>query len=155
MVSARGGGVEIRCYDLDDDALALGRNIAKQAGVAESVRFEARDILKLRSSLRSRADIVLAIGILCGLPHRECVRYLRIFRRYLKPGGRLVASNVSVNMLRDDVFNAWLLLNITGWQLVYKTEEELRAIFEEAGFEWEGAYYDEPTRFHAMGIGRV
>jgi len=67
----------------------------------------------------------------------------------------LVASNVSVNMLRDDVLSAWLLPNTTGWRLVYKTEEELRAIFEEAGFVWEGAYYDEPTRFHAMGMGRV
>jgi len=140
---------------MDSEALALGRAVAGQAGVSDCVRFEERDILRLNSTLRREADIVLAIGILCGLPHRECVRYLRIFRRYLKPGGTLVASNVSVNMLRDDVFTAWLLLNATGWQLVYKTEEELRAIFEEAGFVWEGAYYDEPTRFHAMGVGRV
>lgn len=147
--------VLIRCFDLNEGAIELGRSLANKDGIAERITFEALDILRLRQHLRQRADIALAIGILCGLSHKDCVRYLRIFKRYLKPGAILVASNVSVNMLEGDLFTAWILLNMIGWKLVYKTEDELRAIFEEAGFTWKGAYYDEPTRFHAMGVGLV
>ena len=97
----------------------------------------------------------LLIGILCGLENRACVAVLRRIKRYFKKGGILVASNILETMLEQDPFIAWLIDNVIGWKLVYKTTEELQQIFEKAGYKWKGVFYDEPTRFHAIGIGMV
>ena len=109
----------------------------------------------LRLSYRKEIDLGLIIGVLCGLENKTCIAVLKRIRRYFKEGGILNASNVSKNMPEKDPFTSYLLEKIVGWKLVYKTSEELYEIFEKAGYKWKGIFYDEPTKFHGMGIGMV
>ena len=58
-------------------------------------------------------------------------------------------------MPEKDPFLTYLLTDVIGWKLVFKTPQELRQIFVEAGYKWRGIFYDEPSRFHGMGIGEI
>ena len=147
------GSVSIDCVDTDFEALQTAEQLVREKGIAQSFRFSHKSLTQL--SYRREADLGLLIGILCGLDHRACVSVLRMVKRYFKKGGILIASNVLEVMPEQDSVFACVLQDIIGWKLVYKTPEELQKIFEEAGYEWKGCFYDEPTRFHAMGIGMV
>jgi hypothetical protein len=145
--------VLVDCVDVNAKALEKGEELVKENGIAQNFNFINKDIFKLR--YRSQIDLGLLIGILCGLEFRTCVAVLKKIKPYFREGGKLIAGNVLETMLEEDPFTSYLLKNIIGWKLVYKTPRELQEIFEKAGYEWKGIFYDEPTRFHAMGIGRV
>lgn len=145
--------VFVDCIDINADALATARRLVKERGLDKSFRFTKTSLTQLL--YKKEADLGLLIGVLCGLEHRACVAILKRIRRYFKKGGVLIASNVLTTMLEQDSVFASVLEDIIGWKLVYKTPQRLQRIFEEAGYEWKGVFYDEPTRFHAMGIGVI
>jgi predicted secreted protein len=79
---------------------------------------------------------------------------LEHIKEMLKPGGTVVASNVSKKMVEDDPFTCFIMNNLVNWVMNYKDEDELRGIFGAAGYEWKGAFTDE-LGFHIMGIGVI
>ena len=117
------------------------------------INFIQKDLVRL--AYRKEIDLGLMIGVLCGLESRTCIAVLKRIKRYFKEGAILIASNVLENMPKEDPFMSYLLKEVIGWRLVFKTPEELRQIFEESGYEWKGIFYDEPTRFHGLGIAKV
>lgn len=145
--------VSVDCIDINAKALATARQLVKARGLDKSFRFIQTNLVQL--PYKKEADLGLLIGVLCGLEHRTCVVILRKIKRYFKKGGILIVSNVLETMLERDSVFASVLKNIIGWKLIYKTPQELREIFEEAGYEWKDVFYDEPTRFHAMGVGMI
>lgn len=144
--------VSIDCIDVDPEALQKGNELIKGENYGE-INFIEGNLLRL--SYRKEIDLGLMIGVLCGLENRTCIAVLKRIRRYFKEGGILIASNVSKNMPEKDPFMSYLLKEIIGWKFVYKNSEELHEIFEKAGYKWKGIFYDEPTKFHGMGIGVV
>lgn len=144
--------ISVDCVDVDPEALQKGNELIKGKNYGE-INFIEGNFLRL--SYRKEIDLGLMIGVLCGLENRTCVAVLKRIRRYFKEGAILIASNVSKNMPEKDPFMSYLLKEIVGWPLVYKTSEELHEIFEKAGYEWKGIFYDEPAKFHGMGIGMV
>lgn len=144
------GNVHVECVDLDREALDVGREFARAMRVA-AVDFVEANILSL--SHRDEFDVGLLIGVLCGIPAPRCVAILKKIRPYFKKGGFLIASNVTTTMIEEDPFTSFILDQFVGWRLVYKTPEHLQGIFERAGYEWRGCFYDEPYRFHCMGMG--
>lgn len=146
--------VFVDCVDIDSEALTTAKRLAQEAKVSSNLNFIQRDLISC--PYRGELDLGVLVGILCGLDYRKCVILLKKIKRYFKKGGVLIASNVATHMLKQEPFFSQIVLgDIIGWKLVYKTTEELRRIFEEAGYEWIDVFYDEPTRFHAMGVGRV
>lgn len=143
--------VSIDCVDIDSAALQKGRDLAQEKGFSKNFNFVEEDLLKLQ--YRGEVDVGLLVGVLCGMQHRTCVAVLKRIKRYLKKGGIVIASNVLKNMLAQDPFTSYLLKRVIGWELVYKTPFELQQIFKEAGYRWEGCFFDEPTRFHYMAMG--
>ena len=144
----------VDCVDCNRKALRIAESLAiSMAGIKSIFRFTHGNLTHL--SYRNEMDLGLLIGILCGLEHRVCVALMRNVRKYFRSGAVVVASNVLQTMLEQDRTFAQILREIIGWNLVYKTPRELRDIFEKAGYRWAGVFFDEPTRFHAMGIGIV
>ena len=144
--------VSINCIDIDSEALQRGKELMKKRGLT-GITFIQGDIIRLKC--RNEIDLGLIIGVLCGLEYRTCVAVLKRIKRSFKKGAIIIASNVLKSMPEEDPFMSYLLKDIIGWKLVYKTPEKIRQIFEEAGYEWKGILYDEPTRFHGLGIGKV
>lgn len=144
--------VSIDCVDIDPEALQKGKELMKRRNLT-GITFIQGDLIRL--AYRKEIDLGLMIGVLCGLEHRACIAVLKRIKRYFKKGAILMASNVLKSMPEKDPFTSYLLEGIIGWRLIYKTPEEIRQIFEKAGYEWRGIFYDEPTRFHGMGVGVV
>ena len=145
--------VSVDCIDIDPEALMTARRLTKEKGFIKNFKFSQKSLTQLH--YRKEIDLGLMIGILCGLEFKGCVAALKKVKPYFKSGGILVASNVLKNMVEEDPLMAYIMENVMGWRLVYKTSEQLRDIFEKAGYEWQGIFYDEPTRFHGMGVARV
>jgi len=144
--------VLVDCIDIDGEALKISKELFQEKELS-NFNFVEKNIMKL--PYNREIDIGLLVGVLCGLPYRSCMIVLRKIRKYLKKGGILVASNVLKRMKDEDPLTAWLISGIVGWKLVYKTESELQNLFEESGYKWQGLFYDEPSHFHAMGVGLV
>ncbi|MEA3454232.1 MAG: methyltransferase domain-containing protein [Candidatus Caldatribacteriota bacterium] len=142
--------ISIDCVDIDSQALQKGNELIKGKNYGE-INFIEGNLLRL--PYRKEIDLGLMIGVLCGLENGACITVLKRIKRYFKESGILIASNVTMNMPNKDPFTSYLLKEVIGWKLVCKTPEELREIFEKAGYEWKGIFYDEPTKFHGMGIG--
>ncbi len=145
--------VFVECVDIDYMALEKAKVLARENAVEKNFKFVEGSLTKL--SYRNEIDIGLMIGILCGLPSRVCMIVLRKMKKYFKKGAKLIVSNVLQTMQEQDPFMAYLLDVIIGWKLVYKTPKQLQEIVKEAGYQWEGIFYDEPTRFHGMAICSV
>lgn len=144
--------VRVECVDLDMEALDSGREFARAMEIS-NVDFVEANILSL--TRREEFDVGLLVGVLCGIPASRCVAILKKIKPYFKKGGILVASNVTTAMIDQDPLVSYILEEFVGWRLVYKTPQQLRHIFERAGYEWKGCFLDEPHRFHCMGMGAV
>jgi len=141
---------DIHCIDLDSEALAVGVRIASSRGLG-NIRYFQKNITRL--NYRKEADYGLLIGILCPLEFDHCVRLLKIMKRYFKPGAPVVAACVLDEMLKKDLFTAYILREIAGWNLCFRKPEDVQRMFEEAGYRYGGVFYDVPTRFYSIGIG--
>ena len=141
---------EIHCIDLDSEALAVGIRMATSRHL-NNIRFFQKNISRL--NYRKEVDYGLLIGILCPVEFDHCVRFLKIIRRYFKPGAPLIAACVLEEMLKKDLFTAYLLREIAGWNLCFRKPDDVRKMFEEAGYGHGGVFYDVPTKFYAIGIG--
>lgn len=146
------GNVKAVYVDKDLKSLERGQRIAINKGIGHLIEFVPKDFLHYKPA--QKFDIALMIGILCPLAGETCTKYLRIVKHLLKPGGCLIASNASVKMSQEDPFTRFIMEWTANWKLVYKTEEEIRRIFEENGYLWQGCFTDS-FGFHIMGTGIV
>jgi len=142
----------VKSVNIDRDKVALdrGERMAKKKGVEHLIEFVHENFLKYNPP--KKFDILLLIGVLCPLATEVCIAYLKVIKQLLKEGGCLIAGNVSKKMLREDPFTSHIMEWGANWKLIYKNEEELKKIFEKAGYIWQGCFLDS-YGFHIMGIG--
>lgn len=144
--------MSVVCADTDPEAIKTGMSLAGN-GKSININYVKKSFMNL--PFKKEIDIGLMIGILCGLEKRNCLIVLRKVKKYFKPGGKLIVSNILTTARKKDPLMAYILENIIGWKLVYKTTDFLRELLEEAGYKWDGVFYDEPNRFHAMAVASV
>lgn len=82
-----------------------------------------------------------------------CIQILTIIRRYFKKGGQVVSTCLLEEMLERDLLCAYILREITGWQLMFRKKGELKRMHLEAGYKWGISFSDLPTNFYEVGIG--
>ncbi len=138
------------CIDINSEALKKAASLIKDS---ELQNFNLIRNNFLRINYHNEVALGFLIGVLCGLEVENCIIILKKLRKHFIKGGLLVASNVSTTMREKDFDMAHILKYEIGWKLVYKTPLELKYIFEQAGYEWKGCFYDKPLKFHIMGIG--
>jgi 2-polyprenyl-3-methyl-5-hydroxy-6-metoxy-1,4-benzoquinol methylase len=85
-------------FDLDEASIEIASRNAKEAGVADRVRFEARDAAD--PALQSRYDLAVVVEAIHDLS--QPVAVLSAIREMLKPGGTLIVADERT----DDAFNA-------------------------------------------------
>lgn len=136
--------------DKDDVALERGKIMAKNKGVDHLIEFVQANFLKYNPSIKF--DILLLIGVLCPLDAETCINVLGTIKKLLKKGGCLVASNAAKKMQEEDPFACFIMDWTADWNLVFKDEEELKQIFEKAGYTWKTGFRDS-YGFHLMGVG--
>lgn len=142
--------IAIDCIDIDAGALDVARVLIEQQGLTKNFNLYQKNFLSL--NYRHEVSMAFLVGVLCSLPHNRCVALLKKLKKHFSENCILVVSNVLTTMKEKDPDMAYILKTVIGWDLVYKTPEELRSIIEAAGYQWLGCFFDEPLRFHAMGI---
>lgn len=126
------GQITVTCVDNDPKALSNGRRMVAEAKISENYDFVEGNMLSL--NYNQDFDILLLIGILCTVPPTKCSALLRKLRRYLKPRGYIIATNVTPFMKYDDPFGDFLIRNFADWHLRYKTQEEIENILKQSRF---------------------
>jgi 2-polyprenyl-3-methyl-5-hydroxy-6-metoxy-1,4-benzoquinol methylase len=142
--------IETVVVDKDKVALKRGKRIAEAGGVKDKIEFIENSFMRYKPS--KKFDIIILVGVLCGLPQDVCVRILKNTRKMLNNGGYIMTSNASIKMLEEDPFTYFIMEKITGWKIVFKTEEDLKEIIKKAGFKWQKSFTDD-FGFHIMPIG--
>jgi len=85
-------------FDPDEPSIEIARTNAEEAGVADRVRFEARD--GADPGLEGRYDLAIVVEAIHDLAHPVAV--LRSIREMLKPGGTLLVADERT----EDAFTA-------------------------------------------------
>jgi len=144
--------ITIDCIDINKDAIRLGRKLVKQYGIKQ-VQFVEESMTQLKDRYPHNVDYALLIGILCSLTYKEKVKLMRRLRKYFKPGARIVAAALTVEMAKKDLLCAYILREITGWGLQYPEFGQLKDAFIESGWTYEGVFQENPTKLYEICIG--
>jgi len=135
--------------DKDKNASKRGQRMAEAKGVLNKIDYVEGSFTRFKP--KEKFDIILLVGVLCSLPPETCVWILNKIKPMLNKEGFIMASNATPQMLKEDPFT-YMIMNIMGWSLIFKNEDELRAIFAKSGLKWQRSFTDD-YGFHRMAIG--
>ncbi len=145
--------VFVTCIDIDSNAIEKGKELAEKHGVSDNFCFIKGNMLK---PSEKKFDIGLMIGVLCGIEAVKAMKVLKRVHSYFKQNGILIVSNVLNTMTADDPFMSYVLKEIIGWNLVYKTPSTLKEILESAGYKpQQDFFFDEPFKYHVMVVAKT
>ena len=119
--------VRFHGLDLDTDLVATLR--ARARDVPAAMVFRTGDALS-PEAYPQRYDVILSTGLNEFLSDEDLVRFYRIVRSRLTPGGRFITSNLDRHPLSD-----YLLRNLGELHTHYRSEARLRQLAAEAGFD--------------------
>lgn len=113
--------------DLDADLIAGLQTRA--AAMGSPFSFRVGDALAPEAYGRPY-DAVVSSGLVEFLPDEDAVRFFSLIRAHLKPGGRLLTSNLDRHPPAD-----YLLRTLAELHTHYRDEPHLRALVAAAGFD--------------------
>ncbi|MFO7984423.1 MAG: hypothetical protein R6U38_01055 [Desulfatiglandaceae bacterium] len=129
-------------YDTDNEAVLLGERVTwhlEKAQLLEPgvVEFIPRTLTKSVEP----ADLIVKIGVICGLQDPIAQMLLTGDYNMLNDGGKLVISSSNENMRDRDPLASFLIQHIgtredpkKGWGLNFRTKETLFELLSNAGF---------------------
>ncbi|HMB62424.1 MAG TPA: class I SAM-dependent methyltransferase [Eudoraea sp.] len=115
------------CVALDDAAIDHAKNLNKK--YLEHITFHHESIFCYKN--RISRDVIWSAGLFNYLDDRAFVILLNNFKEWLNPGGEIIIGNYNEdkNPSRD------YMEILCDWFLHHRTEEQLKALGEEAGFK--------------------
>lgn len=129
--------VTIDCYDFDDHAIQYAKALLGSKG---KIHFFKKNALRMavkkeiRDDIPYEYDLIFSTGLFDYLDERIATRLAANLRRLMKKGGLLFISNYRGKESNPGVY---LMEWIAEWNLIYRTEEEFKKIFIDAGFDQE------------------
>jgi len=135
--------VDWQCIDIADEALAFGQARAQEDGYATSVSFRKVNFLfgsSYPTDDSERADLIVLVGVLCGMIPADAVRCLDRIRHHSKASGDLLITTLSALTFEENPEVCQVLVKL-GWPLKPKTVKEVRDIVANADwtFQWVGS----------------
>lgn len=128
--------VHFDCLDNENRALQYARDLL---GSRKNFNFTQEDIMRLSSSAYFEKeyadrsyDIIYSTGLFDYFNNRLSTRIIRNLKGILKHSGKLVIANVRVRYSNPTIHcMEW----VTDWKLTYRTDEEFKRLFIDAGFD--------------------
>lgn len=106
-------------------------------------------IPRILTKSMEQADLIIKIGVICGLQDFAAGFLLAQDYTHLSEGGKLIVSSSNINMYCNDPLGSFLIQHIgakddlfAGWSLNCRTEEGLRGLLTRAGFKDIAIYSD-------------
>jgi extracellular factor (EF) 3-hydroxypalmitic acid methyl ester biosynthesis protein len=123
-------GSEIVLLDLDRDALQLAEDRLRRYCDGRTICGDVRRGIR-KAQDDGPFDIVVCGGLFDYLDDRTIVFLLKEIReRLVKVGGSVVFTNIA----EENPFRVWMEA-IADWQLIHRSEADVRRIVEQAGFD--------------------
>jgi SAM-dependent methyltransferase len=111
-----------RWVALDQDAESIATIERSRASISiQTVLGSARDLIAGRCKIGT-FDVIYSAGLYDYLSDRMAKRLTEVIFEMLKPGGRMLYANFSRDIPDDGYMEAFM-----AWQLIYRTESEMRA----------------------------
>jgi len=130
-------------YDTNKDAIKIGIGIVdylEKKGELRGGLIQYFD--KSLTTSEESADMVIMIGIICGLQDFAAEFLLTQAYNHLKPGGKLVVSSSNDNMESTDPLVSFLIQHLgakddpfKGWGLNFRKKEVMEKLLQVAGFK--------------------
>jgi SAM-dependent methyltransferase len=126
--------VTFDCYDFDERAIDYAKNLLNNAN---NVNFFQKNVIRIalkkdiKEEIPRSYDLIYSTGLFDYLDEKVAVRLVGNLKKLLKRDGTITISNV-----RDKYSNSsagWMEW-VADWYLVYRSEDEFRNIFLNAGF---------------------
>jgi len=146
------GAIHIDCIDINPEAIAKGEKLVAEYDIKQ-IKFVQKSMARLQQRYPGNVDYGILIGILCGLTRQDRVILLSVLQSYFRKGAKLVVASLLDQMAKDDLLCAYILRETAGWGLQFPPLGELKGVFKEAGWGYEGSFQEEPTRFYEIGVG--
>jgi hypothetical protein len=137
-------------YDTDPECVLLGKRLTQhleQRGALKKgvINYIPKNFIKSAEP----ADLIIKIGIICGLRDDAAKMLLARDFMQLSRGGKLIISSSNTNMQSSDPLASFLIQHIgtrdnpfKGWGLNYRTKDRMREIIDAAGFKRIEIYTD-------------
>lgn len=141
--------INIYFLDKNPEALEYSRTLAEERGLnREKCSWHEGTATSYLDSLRKsgeKVDLVEMVGLLDYFDDEKVVKTLSLINEILEDGGVLITANINHNKEKKFV------TNVIGWEMKYRTHDELIDLLISAGFE-EGELdvYTEPFEIHTV-----
>ncbi len=110
----------------------------RESGRSPTVRYIHKSVHQLLKEARLRGplqlggyDFVYCAGLFDYLSDRICSKVLRLFSRWVRPGGRVVVTNVHKRNPGRSVME-----HLVEWNLIYRNEADMLALCPDAEARW-------------------
>lgn len=143
--------VEAYCIDNEPCAIELGEKLAREAGIADKVRYIKGDLMEVDYH---DMDLALLVGIICPLPNKVSAMVIGRVASYCRKDGFVVVSAVLQKMLIEDPVTCFVM-DFIGWKLHYKREEDMVEVIAKAGLTWRSSFQDPKSKYHRIVIGNT
>jgi len=140
--------VEAWLIDMSRRSLEYSKKLAGENGIASQMKW-FRDYAQNidRHCKKWTPDIVEMVGLLDYYPEEQAIDLIAKIYDRLNPGGYLITCNIRSNFERPFVTKG------IGWQLIYRSPDELAEIVVKGGFNPERMrLVYEPYRIHGLVI---
>lgn len=141
--SENGRVAKVLNYDTNTEAVRLGRQIVHylesktaclRPGIIEYIE-------KSMTKSDEIADVIVMVGVICGLQDFAAQFLLENACRQLNKGGALIVSSSNDNMEKADPLASFLIQHVgskresaKSWSLNFRTKEGMEKLLREAGF---------------------
>jgi len=125
------------CYDFDDNAIEYAKQFLNNFS---SVNFFKKNAARLalkkdiKKEISQDYDLIYSTGLFDYLDERIAVRLISNLKKLLKANGIIIISNYRE---KGSNSSAYLMEWAVEWNLIYRSEEEFRKLFIDAGFSSE------------------
>jgi len=123
--------------DLDQITVEYGQEMARQKKLDQLVHFQKANFMS-RGFIHPQVDLVVLIGVLCGMTEEEAVKCLVRISDFVKPGGEILAATLRDTAFAEDPMTFRTLCNVIGWHLRPKTLSQVKRVFTKAGLQIKG-----------------
>ncbi|MBN1829796.1 MAG: hypothetical protein JW884_11710 [Deltaproteobacteria bacterium] len=142
LAKSNGAVAVVLNYDTSRQAVELGERITRhleqrQAIHSGIVKYKRQSLIESAEA----ADMIIKIGVICGLQDDVAAVLLTDDFKHLNEGGKLIVSSSNHHMKCTDPLASFLIQHIgtakdplAGWGLNFRTEEQLRCLLTQAGF---------------------
>jgi extracellular factor (EF) 3-hydroxypalmitic acid methyl ester biosynthesis protein len=126
--------VEFDCYDIDVRSIEYAKKLLNNS---PRVNFYQKNAIRLAlkkditQEIERTYDLIYCLGLFDYLDERPASRLASNLRKLLKPDGVMVIANVADKYNNSSA--AWMEW-VADWNLIYRSREEFKKIFQGAGF---------------------